>query len=241
MKSLTKSRIFQPARINLYLRWSHYVFSIMGILALSYCGFALLDARLYQAYQNRRFDQALNNSRPSAGGIDDSHPSTLLSSRAVTNRGRNANVVKIGRGGSPLGRIEIIAIGLSAIILEGTDHWTLQRAVGHIPETALPGEIGNTVLAGHRDTFFRSLRNIRMGEVITLKTLDGDFQYRVESSSVVPPSEVRVLEASNGRTLTLITCFPFHYVGPAPNRFVVRAREVESSSKLVERENRPNF
>jgi sortase A len=85
------------------------------------------------------------------------------------------------------------------------------------------------------------LRNIRMGEVITLKTLDGDFQYRVESSSVVPPSEVRVLEASNGRTLTLITCFPFHYVGPAPNRFVVRAREVESSSKLVERENRPNF
>jgi sortase A len=112
----------------------------------------------------------------------------------------------------------------------------LQRAVGHIPETALPGEMGNVVLAGHRDTFFRPLREVRPGDVITLKTPDGSFQYRVESTAVVPPSDVRVLQASSERTLTLITCFPFHYVGPAPNRYIVRAREVGTSpEQLTER------
>jgi sortase A len=234
MKVRSRSRMLLPTRINSYLRWSHYFFTIAGILALSYCVFSLLDARFYQAYQTRRFEQALNDSKPSAEGSEHLHPSALPPRPNGATRVRAATLGRIGSRGTPLGRIEMSTIGLSAMILEGTDHWTLQRAVGHIPETALPGEAGDVALAGHRDTFFRSLRNIRVGDVITLKTLDGDFQYRVESTAIVPPSDVRVLHASSGPTLTLITCFPFSYVGSAPNRFIVRAREVGSPAQLIE-------
>ena len=91
----------------------------------------------------------------------------------------------------------------------------------------MPGEWGNVVLAGHRDTFFRPLRHIRIGDIITLRSFQGEaFQYRVESTSVVSPTDIEVLEPLNGRKLTLITCFPFNYVGAAPNRFIVRAVEV---------------
>jgi sortase A len=114
---------------------------------------------------------------------------------------------------------------LAVIVVQGDSERILRRAVGHLAATALPGETGNVVLAGHRDTFFRSLRNIRRGDVITFKTHEGDFDYVVEATSVVRPSDVKVLRPTGGRTLTLITCFPFYYLGPAPDRFVVRARE----------------
>jgi sortase A len=96
----------------------------------------------------------------------------------------------------------------------------------------VPGEWGNVAIAGHRDTFFRPLRHIRPGDVITLRTSGGEsFQYRVEWTNVVLPTDTQVLIPGNKRELTLITCFPFEYVGPAPNRFVVRAFEVASSGK----------
>jgi sortase A len=103
----------------------------------------------------------------------------------------------------------------------------LQHAVGHLAETALPGESGNVVLAAHRDTFFRPLKRIRVGDIITLRTVKGDFEYWVESTAVVSPDAIEVLRPTDGRTLTLITCFPFSFVGPAPNRFIVRARAKE--------------
>ena len=83
-------------------------------------------------------------------------------------------------------------------------------------------------LAGHRDTFFRPLKRVRTGDAITLKTRNGDFEYLVESTAVVRPSDLQVIQPTNRRTLTLITCFPFSYVGPAPDRFIVRAREVKT-------------
>jgi sortase A len=132
--------------------------------------------------------------------------------------------------GGVVGEIQVPRLQLKAIVVQGDSHTILRRAVGHIPETALPGAPGNVVLAGHRDTFFRPLRNIRVGDAITLQTSDGAFQYLVESTEVVPASAVEVLKATNGRTLTLITCYPFDYIGPAPNRYVVRAREIVSSS-----------
>ena len=204
MKSRIRWRMFLPTRTNPVLRWSRNVFLIIGLLALSYVGFALLDARLYQAEQARRFERALketNLARAESPGI------------AVSE-------------GSPLGRIEISAVGLTAMILEGTDEGTLQRAVGHIRGTPLPGQRGNVALAGHRDTFFRGLRKIRVNDEITLTTLSGSYRYRVDSTKVVKPEETEVLEDDGDDILTLVTCYPFNFVGSAPSRFIVRARRV---------------
>jgi sortase A len=101
----------------------------------------------------------------------------------------------------------------------------LDGAVGHIADVAMPGEPGNVVLAAHRDTFFKPLKRVHIGDAITMKTSRGEFQYVVESTVVVAPTEVQVLEPTAERTLTLITCLPSAYVGPAPDRFIVRARE----------------
>jgi sortase A len=111
------------------------------------------------------------------------------------------------------------------MILEGTDEGTLRLAVGHIPGTPLPGRQGNVALAGHRDTFFRGLRKIRVNDEITLTTLSGSYRYRVDSTKVVEPEETEVLE-DDGDILTLVTCYPFNFVGTAPRRFIVRARRV---------------
>ena len=123
-----------------------------------------------------------------------------------------------------MGEIELTRIGVTAIILEGTDERTLRRAVGHIPGTPLPGQPGNVAIAGHRDTFFRALRHVRQDDEIALMTLGGSYRYRVESISVVGPKDTQVLDNSGGDILTLVTCYPFSFVGPAPRRFIVRAQ-----------------
>jgi sortase A len=125
-----------------------------------------------------------------------------------------------------IGRIEIARLDISAFVMEGTSSRTLRRAVGHIEGTALPGQAGNIGIAAHRDTFFRPLRNIRESDVIVFRTLTGDYHYRVVSAEIVAPDNVSVLDAGTREILTLVTCYPFYFVGPAPNRFVVRAERV---------------
>ena len=125
-----------------------------------------------------------------------------------------------------LGRIEIRTIGLTAMIMEGTAARTLRRAVGHIPGTPRPGQQGNVAITGHRDTFFRPLRNIRKNDEIRLTTLGGSYRYWVDSIKVVEPEDMEVLDNSEDAILTLVTCYPFYYVGPAPKRFIVRAHRV---------------
>ena len=110
------------------------------------------------------------------------------------------------------------------MILVGDDGKALRLGVGHIAGSALPGEQGNVVLAGHRDTFFRPLRKIRKGDEIRVMTLNGRYRYLVESIQVVSPNDVAVLDNSIRPTLILVTCYPFYFVGPAPRRFVVMAR-----------------
>ncbi len=187
------------------LRGMSYFFLAVGILALGYGGYVIADAHSYQAFEKSKFENV--NRREG--------PRLLIE-------------------GSVIGEIQVPRLGLKAIVVQGDSPRDLQRAVGHIPETAMPGESGNVALAGHRDSFFRPLRHIRLGDAVTLKTRNGDFQYRVESTAVVPASDVQVLHASSGRTMILITCFPFDYVGAAPNRFVVHAREVGSPAQLTE-------
>ena len=128
--------------------------------------------------------------------------------------------------GGLMGRMEIPRLGISVAVAEGTQGATLRRAAGHIPGTAMPGRSGNIGIAGHRDTLFRPLRNIRQDDVIMLTTLQGEYRYRVVSTKIVSPSDVAVLNPDGHEILTLVTCHPFYLVGPSPNRFIVRAERV---------------
>ena len=124
------------------------------------------------------------------------------------------------------GRLEIPRLALSAMVTDGTSALTLRRAVGHIEGTAIPGRSGNVGLAGHRDTFFWPLRNIRLHDLVTVATDEGIFHYRVVSTRIVSPTEVSVLAPDAGQVLTLVTCYPFYFVGMAPSRFIVRAERL---------------
>jgi len=188
--------------MSLARRAAHHgsrVLLVIGLLALGYAAYVVVDARAYQAIEHRRFEEAIPQVSPEAAAID----------------------------GSAIGELQISRIGLTAVIVQGDSPAILRRAVGHLADTALPGDVGNVVLAGHRDTFFRPLKRIRAGDVVTVRTRRRDFEYVVESTAVVPPSAVEVLQPTGGRTLTLITCYPFGYLGAAPNRFIVRARATE--------------
>ena len=129
------------------------------------------------------------------------------------------------RHGEMIGRLEIPRVNVSVIVLEGADSSVLDVAAGHIPGTALPGLSGNVGIAAHRDTFFRSLREIRLQDRLSFRTPAGIFQYAVESTEVVEPSDTEVLRQNAGEELTLVTCYPFNYIGDAPKRFIVHARE----------------
>ena len=101
----------------------------------------------------------------------------------------------------------------------------LRRGVGHIEGTPFPGEAGNSGIAGHRDTFFRGLKDVHPKDHIQLLTMAGVVPYQVEWVKIVAPDDVSVLAPSSDSTLTLVTCYPFYLVGPAPKRFVVHARK----------------
>jgi sortase A len=196
-------------RIAAILRAVYYAFLTSGIVGLTYTGYVFVDAHIYQAHEKTVFEAA---------------------------QVKNARAKEQQRppiDGAIMGEMEVARLGLKVVVVQGDSPAILQRAVGHLPGTVLPGETGNIALAGHRDTFFRPLRNIRSGDAITFKTLDGEFRYLVESTDVVPPTDVSVLQSHGGRTLTLITCFPFYYVGAAPDRFIVRARQIETWSEQV--------
>jgi sortase A len=125
--------------------------------------------------------------------------------------------------GKPIGLLEIPRLGLSSIVLEGDDVAELLFGVGHLADTPLPWHGGNSVFAAHRDTFFRPLAGIRRNDIIRFSTADAEFEYVVKELKVVEPTDLEVLDPTPSATLTLITCYPFDYIGPAPNRFIVTA------------------
>ena len=180
-----------------------------AVLMLGYCAFVLLDTWTFQAREQHQFDR-------------------LLAGRAVLPISRTE--VPAAAPGGVLGRIEIERLGISVMVLEGTGPAALRRAAGHIAGTALPGHIGNIGISAHRDTFFRPLRNVRHDDIILLTTLQGQYRYRVISTKIVSPSDIEVLAPSGTEILTLVTCYPFYFVGSAPNRFIVRAERVGISS-----------
>ncbi len=192
-------------RTTLSIRLAQYGFTVAAIVALGYCAWVWVDSKLYQAMEERRFKQEQALKGPLAA------PRSLPPAPAIP------------KEGSPVGRLEIPRIGVSVIVVEGVESRDLKRAVGHIPGTALPGEGGNVAIAGHRDTFFRPLHSIHREDTITLSTLNGAYRYRVVFTKVVKPGDVQVVYPTGRDVLTLVTCFPFEYVGSAPERFIVRA------------------
>jgi sortase A len=125
-----------------------------------------------------------------------------------------------------LGIVAIPRLGVSAVVREGADHDTLAVAAGHIPGTAVFGQGGNIGVAAHRDGLFSSLGLVRPGDLVKVTTLDASYEYRVAGTRIVTPDQVEVLAPTHRETLTLITCYPFHYLGPAPERFVVTAHRI---------------
>jgi sortase A len=197
MNPLSQPTRAVPSAQTYILRSACYFFLAFGVLALGYAGFVFADSHAYQTLEMKKFKQVSPLSEP-----------------------------RILVEGDVIGEIQVPRLGLNAMVVQGDSTAILRQAVGHLSKSALPGEWGNVALAGHRDTFFRPLRDIRLGDEIKFKTRERSFEYRVESIEVVAPTDIRVLESSTGHDLTLLTCFPFHYVGPAPNRLVVRAHEV---------------
>ena len=130
--------------------------------------------------------------------------------------------------GELIGKVEIPRLGLSAAVAEGDDDKTLRKAVGHLPDTPLPWHRqGNVALAAHRDGLFRRLENIRLDDEVRMVTPRGDFQYRVTKTHIVDPGDVWVIAPTAVPTITLITCYPFSFVGNAPRRFVVQAQLIQ--------------
>jgi sortase A len=132
--------------------------------------------------------------------------------------------------GDILGRLRIPRLELSAVILEGTKSRTLRLGVGHIKGTAIPGKQGNAAIAGHRDIFFRSLKGIHADDEIELETKDGATRYLVDWARVVAPEDISVLDPTSESALTLVTCYPFYFIGAAPKRFVVRAHRIPTAT-----------
>jgi sortase A len=132
----------------------------------------------------------------------------------------------------PLAILRIQKIGVEVAVLAGTDEFALNRGVGHIEDTALPGTDGNSGIAGHRDGFFRGLQDIAAGDGMELETLDGREMYRVERTWIVKPEDVWVLDPTSARSVTLVTCYPFYFIGSAPERFIVRAVRVEDKPAI---------
>jgi len=193
-------------------RWMQRISFAAGFVILGYCAADWINSRMQQAAGNRELDRILNQK-----------PETAARSAIPE--------------GDLVGKVEIPNLHLSAIVFQGTTDNVLDHGVGHLDGSALPGETGNVVLAAHRDTFFRSLRNIHQGDEITLTTPSGPREYKVESTEIVDPTDVSVAGWTPNPTLTLITCYPFYFVGHAPKRFIVKARDMDAESNAA-RKNR---
>ena len=182
------------------LWWLRSALFAVALCTLTYCAYVAADSWNFQRDNRRQFDSMLT-------------------------RNARANPLPPAASGV-IGLLDIPRLGISVMVIEGANSTALRRAAGHISGTALPGEKGNVGISAHRDTFFRPLRNIRQKDVITVNTLAGEYRYRVVSTRIVSPNEVSVLDSTGTEILTLVTCYPFYYVGAAPDRFIVRAERV---------------
>jgi sortase A len=205
----------------------------LGVLLLGFYTVATVHGSFSQAYESWAFDRARAGEPADAKSFVVAAARERLSlpeEKADTRewspkRAKQYEQSLRDRTVAPLGRLEIPSLGLRVIVLDGIDDWTLNRAVGRIPGMAQVGSPGNLGIAGHRDGFFRPLRNLKVGEKIRLETLDTLYTYKVKEIKIVEKTELSVLRPTARPTLTLVTCYPFYYIGNAPRRFIVIAEQ----------------
>ncbi len=223
------------------------VLLILGLGGVGYFGYDLADQYIYQTYENWAFDQQIGGRAPVTFSdyVRERTPFGFLVGQRIVEQAHVRSTGVLGGSAQParpvsgavLGRVEIGRLNLAAIVREGVDSGTLSRAVGHVPSTSLPGEGGNFAIAAHRDTLFRALKDIHQGDLVEFQSTAGTYKYEVFSTRIVKPSDVSVLRPDGGEVsskpaalLTMITCYPFYYVGSAPKRFIVQAKLITDTA-----------
>jgi sortase A len=209
----------------------------IGFVCLTWAGYMTAQSVASNSWESYEFNQTLAGKEPTWLGYaqyllngDKATPHAEGEQPGMEERTRTEPSTRPParkyRSDELIGRIEIPRIKVSAVVKEGADTKTLSKAVGHVPYTALPGEHGNVGVAAHRDTYFRGLRNVRHGDVIRVTTSDGVYLYEVDALKIVWPKNVEVLDPTKDKRITLVTCYPFNYVGSAPKRFIVQGKQV---------------
>jgi sortase A len=236
------------------------VLLIIGAACLGYFAYSLADEFVYQSYENWAFDQLIAG-RTSVHFLDyirsrlgrDRPPNTT---RSLEKQSSGLAAASTASAAPPLsegdlvGRVGIGRLNISAIVREGVSDSTLSNAVGHVPGTALPGQAGNFAVAAHRDTLFRALKDIQNGDAVTVETPTAAYKYIVKASEIVKPTDIRVLTTNGGglisdsssatpKLLTMVTCYPFRFVGSAPKRFIVEAELAPPELNLASVQGKP--
>jgi sortase A len=196
------------------LKWIERGLLTLGVALGAWCAAVLVEARFHQSVPvsgQLTVTQTAVPVLPGEGGKAAPHPATPSAPAA----------------GSLIARLEAPSVRMTTNILEGSDDATLSRGAGHIEDTPFPGQPGNIGIAGHRDTVFRPLRHIKVGDPLQITTGDRMYQYRISKTLIVGPDDVYVLDPTARPTVTLVTCYPFDFIGHAPKRFIVQAELVD--------------
>jgi sortase A len=202
------------------LRWLERGLLTVGIALGAWCAAVLVEARFHNAV-------------PVSGQLTVTQTAVPVLPGDAGDVKRNASSAPAPAAGTLLGRLEAPSVQMSTSVLEGSDDGTLSRGAGHIEDTPFPGQAGNIGIAGHRDTVFRPLRNVKVGDPLNLTTADRTYRYRISKTLIVGPDDVYVLDPTEQPTLTLVTCYPFEFIGHAPKRFIIQATLTEEEARTT--------
>jgi sortase A len=240
----------EDAGSDVSFTWLKLLFLVLGLGCVGFYLYGLTDQYVYQAYENWAFDQEIAGrtgitfcdylrERTLYGLIWGTKSKTAAKSVTPTSPAESQSLARLEEG-DIVARISISRLNLAAMVREGVSDKTLRTAVGHVPSTALPGQAGNFAIAAHRDTLFRALKDIRKGDQVVVQSSSQTYIYQVIGTKIVKPTDVSVLRADGGgidyvsaaapasKLLTMITCYPFYYVGSAPQRFIVEGRLIST-------------
>ena len=202
---------------DVVLKWIERGLLATGVVLAAWCAAILVEARFHQAIPVSDRLIVTQTAVPVLPGDAGTHPAAPSAPAA----------------GAMLARLDAPSVQMTTSVLEGSDDGTLSRGAGHIEDTPFPGQPGNIGIAGHRDTVFRPLRRIKVGDPLAITTADRAYRYRVNKTLIVGPDDVYVLDPTERPTVTLVTCYPFDFIGHAPKRFIVQAELVGDEARAT--------